>query len=140
MVFLLLFAVVGMSIQAFASDLTGKPLFAWLAALFAAGASLPATAVLVRPLAHVMPQDETSAVGLDSLVGRRAQVTEGRAAVGYPARARVSDRHGHPHYVMVEPHEAGSEVLQGDEVLLVRREGQTFFGMPVAERKLSPMA
>jgi hypothetical protein len=31
-------------------------------------------------------------------------------------------------------------MLQGDEVLLVRREGQTFFGMPVAERKLSPMA
>lgn len=139
-VFLLLFALIGMSVQAFAADLTGTPLYAWLAALIAGGASLPATATLVRPLGRIMPQDETSAVGLDSLVGRRAQVTDGKAEKGSPARARVRDRHGQAHYVMVEPHEDASVIPAGDEVLLVRREGQTFFGVPLAERRLSSMS
>lgn len=138
MVFLLLFTVIGMGIQLFAADLTGAPLYAWLAALFAGGASLPATAVIVRPLGRLLPQDETSAVGLQSLVGRRGHVTDGTARRGSPARTRVRDRYGHAHYVMLEPHEDASEIPQGDEVLIVRRDGQTFFGVPLAERKLAP--
>ena len=139
-VFLLLFTLIGMSIQLFATDLTGSPLYAGLAALFSGGASLPATAVLVRPLGRLLPQDETSAVGLNSLVGRRGTITTGRAARGSPARTKVRDRHGHAHYVMLEPHENASVIHEGDEVLLVRREGQVFFGVPLAERKLAPMS
>ena len=40
---------------------------------------------------------------------------------------------------MVEPHEAGSEIHEGDEVLLVRRENETFYGVPLQERRLAPM-
>ena len=137
-VFLLAFAVIGMGVQAFAADLTGTPLYAWLAALIAGGASLPVTATLVRPVGRLLPQNETSAVGLDSLVGRRGEVTEGRAKKGSPARAKVRDRHGHAHYVMVEPHEDASVIPAGDQVLLVRRDGQVFYGVPLAERKLAP--
>ena len=39
---------------------------------------------------------------------------------------------------MVEPHEAASELHAGDEVLLVRREGESFYATAVAERRLSP--
>ena len=39
---------------------------------------------------------------------------------------------------MVEPHEAASEFHEGDEVLLVRREGNTFYATALAERRLSP--
>ncbi|MBH5322271.1 YqiJ family protein [Aurantiacibacter sediminis] len=138
-VYLLLFAVIGMSIQAFASDLTGTPLFAWLAALIAGGASLPVTATLVRPLGRLLPQDETSAVSLNTLVGKRAVITDGTSEKGSAARARVRDHHGQTHYVMVEPHEDASVIPAGDEVLLVRREGNVFFGVPLAERKLAPM-
>ena len=138
-VFLLLFGIIGMSVQAFAQELTGGPLFAWLAALIAGAVTLPVTATLVRPLGAILPQDETTAVGLDSLVGRRAIITTGYAAAGHAARAKVRDRHGHAHYVMVEPHEAGSRVPEGDELLLVRRDGQIFFGVPLAERKLAPV-
>ncbi len=138
--FLLAFATIGMSIQALATDLTGSPLYRWLAALFAAGAGIPVTAVIARPIGALMPKDETSAVGLDSLVGKRGTVTTGRAAKGSPARTKVYDRHGQAHHVMVEPHEDASEMLEGDEVLLVRREGQTFFAVPLAERKLAPMS
>lgn len=139
MLFLLLFAMVGMSVQEFASSLTGSPLYSWLAAIIAGGAVLPITSVLVRPLAHILPQDETSAVSLASLVGRRGTVTTGRAQRGSPARTKVYDIHGQAHHVMVEPHENASEMLEGDEILLVRREGQTFFGVPLADRKLSAM-
>lgn len=140
MVLLLLFTVIGMGIQLFAADLTGAPLYAGLAALFSGGASLPATAVLGRPLGNLLPQDETTAVGLNSLAGRRGTITTGKAARGSPARTKVRDRFGHAHYVMLEPHEDASVIHQGDEVLLVRREGNVFFGMPLAERKLAPMS
>ena len=138
LVFLLLFTVIGMGLQAFAEELTGAPLYPALAALIAGGASLPLTAGAVRPLGRIMPQDETSAVGLDSLVGRRGTVSTGRALRGSPARTTVRDRHGHAHHVMLEPHEDASEIHEGDEVLVVRRDGQTFFGVPLAERKLAP--
>ena len=138
--FLFLFAALGVSIQSLAESLTGSPLDPWLAAAITLVAALPVTGVVVRPLARIMPQDETTAVETDALVGRRAVITIGRAAAGNPARARVLDRHGMAHHVMVEPHEQGSEMLEGDEMLLVRREGETFFGVALAERKLGPIA
>ena len=140
MVFLLLFTMIGLGIQQFATNLTGAPLYAGLAALFSGGASLPLTSGLVRPLGRLLPQDETSAVGIGSLVGRRGTITTGKAARGSPARTKVRDRFGHAHYVMLEPHEDASVIHQGDEVLLVRREGNMFFGMPLAERKLAPVS
>ena len=137
--FLLAFAGLGVGIQALADSLAGAPLDRWLAAVLAGVAALPATGVLTRPLAYILPGDETSAVGLDSLVGRRARILIGRAAAGHPARAQVHDHFGHAHNVMVEPHEAGSEMLEGDEVLLVRRENETFYCVALQERRLSPV-
>ena len=139
-VYLLAFTTIGMSIQALATDMTGKPLYEWLAAVIAAGAGIPVAAMLARPIGAIMPKDETSAVGLDSLVGRRGTVVTGRASKGSPARTRVLDRHGQAHHVMIEPHEDASEMHEGDEVLLVRREGQTFYAVPLAERRLAPTA
>lgn len=137
--FLLVFAAVGVSGQALADNLTGAPLDRWLAALLAAGASLPLTGALVRPLASILPQDETTAVPLDALVGKRAEVLIGTARSGSPARARVHDRHGHPHLVMVEPHEQGAELAQSEIVLLVRREGELFFAAQLETPRLAPV-
>ena len=137
-VFLFLFAGIGFGIQGLADSLLGAPFDALLAAVLSLIGTLPVTATLVRPLGAIMPKDETSVVGLDSLVGRRGVIATGRATRGSPARAKVRDRHGHAHHVMVEPHEDSSEIHEGDEVLLVRREGQTFYGSPVSERRLSP--
>lgn len=138
--FLFLFAGIGFGIQALADSLLGAPFDPLLAAALSLVATLPVTATLVRPLGAIMPKDETTAVGLDSLLGRRAVIENARAARGYPARAKVRDVHGHVHHVMVEPHEDASEMLEGDEVLLVRREGQTFYGTATSERRLSPTA
>ena len=137
--FLLLFAGLGVSIQALADGLIGSPLHPLLAAAITFSVALPVTGAVARPLARIMPRDETSAVDIDALVGRRAAITIGRASVGNPARARVLDQHGMAHHVMVEPHEPGCEMHQGDEMLLVRRDGEIFYGVALAERRLSPV-
>ena len=136
--FLFLFAGIGLSIQELAQDLTGSPLYSWLAALFAGAAAVPVTGVFARPLGRVMPKDHTTAVSTESLIGRRATITDGVARANSPARAKVKDSHGQTHHVMVEPHEAASEIHAGDEVLLVRREGNQFYATALAERRLSP--
>ena len=138
--FLLIFAGVGVSVQGFAQGMTGAPLDRWLAAIIAAGASLPVTAILVRPLGAIMPKDETTAITTGALVGRRAHITDGVARQGSPARARVRDHHGQTHHVMVEPHDGSAELHAGEEILLVRRERETFFAQAVADRRLSPQA
>lgn len=137
--FLFAFAALGVSGQALADSILGTALNPWLAAGLATIAALPVTGVLVRPLAAIIPKDETTAVGLDSLVGRRAKILNGRAGTGHPARARVRDRFGHPHHVMVEPHDQGSEMLEGDEVLLVRRDNDTFYCIAIQDRALGPV-
>lgn len=136
--FLLMFAGIGLSVQELAESLTGAPLYSWLAVVIAGGAALPVTGVLARPLGAVLPKDHTTAVSTQSLIGRRATITEGIARAGSPARARVRDVHGQAHYVMVEPHEQSSELHSGDEVLLVRREKDQFYATALAERRLSP--
>ena len=137
-VFFALFAGVGMGIQQLADSFTGAPLDRWLAAVLAAGGAFPATAAIARPLGRILPHDETSAVDTGTLLGRRGTITDGVARSGSPARARVKDVHGQDHYVMVEPHEEASELHAGDEVLLVRRDGNQFYATPLAERRLSP--
>ncbi|EDL49657.1 YqiJ family protein [Erythrobacter sp. SD-21] len=136
--FLFLFAGIGLSIQELATSLTGSPLYSWLAALIAGVAALPVTGGFARPLGRILPKDHTTAVSTESLVGRRATISIGVARTGSPARARVKDVHGQTHRVMVEPHEAASELHEGDEVLLVRREGNQFYATALAERRLSP--
>ena len=132
------FAGIGVSIQELATSLTGGPLDLWLASAFALVGALPVTSALVRPLGRILPHDETSAVERDELLGRRARITDGTARRGNPARARVHDRHGMMHHVMVEPHEDAGELRAGEEVLLVRREGDGFFASALEMRQLSP--
>lgn len=135
---LLIFSVSGISLQLVCESLMGTALNPWLAATIAAAASLPITSLLARPLGAILPKDHTTAVTTDSLVGRRAKITDGVARAGSPARARVHDVHGQAHHVMVEPHEVSSELRAGEEVLLVRREDNRFFAAALAERRLSP--
>ena len=73
----------------------------------------------------IMPKDETTAVSQESLIGRIGTVVLGEARAGSAAQVRVKDVYGQQHYVMAEPD--SDEVLkQGDAVLLVSLEGNTF--------------
>lgn len=135
--FLGLFAALGVSVQQLADALLGTPLDRWVAAALAVVAALPVTGMVARPLGRILPHDETTAVSIDMLLGRRGVITDGTARAGSPARARVHDLHGQPHHVMVEPHEASDELAAGAEVLLLRREAEIFFVTGLAHRQLS---
>ncbi|MDP5104200.1 MAG: YqiJ family protein [Erythrobacter sp.] len=126
---LFVFASVGVIGQAVLASMLGAPLSAGWAALAAGGAALPLNSIAMRPLGAVMPKDETTAIGLDELVRRDAEIQIGTARAGSPARAKVIDIHGQAHFVMVEPHDQTQEFTAGDTVLLVRREGPTFYGV-----------
>jgi len=126
---LFVFAVVGVIGQSLLASILGAPLSAGWAALAAGGAALPLNSIAMRPLAAIMPKDETTAIELDDLVRRDAEIQIGTARAGSPARAKVIDVHGQAHFVMVEPHDQTLELNAGDTVLLVRREGQTFYGV-----------
>jgi hypothetical protein len=129
-VLLALFALLGIGLQQFATAWLGGPLSPWLAAPAAFVGALPLTGIGARGLARILPSDETTAVGLGALLGRRAEIVIGEAKRGCPARARVRDVHGQTHYVMVEPTDDDVVLTAGAVALLVRREGELFFGLP----------
>ncbi|MDJ0978329.1 MAG: DUF1449 family protein [Erythrobacter sp.] len=136
MVLLFVFAAIGVSGQQLAIALLGQPLDTAVAAVLAGVAALPVNGALTRPLARLLPQDETSAVSLDTLVRRDAEIQIGTARAGSPARSRVIDVFGHPHFVMVEPHDPNTVLSAGETVLLVRREGETFYAVHYESPKL----
>ena len=93
-------------------------------------AVLPVSLYVVRissiGLSKVIPKDETEAVSEDSFIGRVARITLGTAASGRPAQAKLRDKYGQTHYVMVEPDSADTSFPSGTEVLLVDRAGAVF--------------
>jgi hypothetical protein len=123
---LLLFMLIGYIGQQILAGMTGALLPALLAAPLALAAAIPATAIIARPLGRIMPKDESTAVSIDSLVGRFATIDNGTATPGNPARAKAKDVFGHIHNVMVEPDNAGQQFGPGEKLLLVRREGDVF--------------
>ncbi len=126
---LLIFGTIGLIGQAWIADLFGAPLAPLWAMLGAGAAAVPLNSLAARPLGAIMPRDETTAIDLDDLIRRDAEIQIGTARAGSPARAKVIDIHGQAHFVMVEPSDTDQELRTGDTVLLVRREGQTFYGV-----------
>jgi hypothetical protein len=121
--FLAGYAIFGYALQLVVHGLFGAYLPGWIAALVA----LPPGMVTVRGLgalvAHIIPRDETSAVSELTLIGRVGVITAGHARQGVAAQARVRDRHGRVHYLMVEP-DIDNEVLEeGAQILIVRKIG-----------------
>lgn len=126
MLLLIAFGLTGLLGQELLIALTGHPLTAWIMGPLVALCALPLTGAIARPLGRVIPRDETTAIDVSALVGREARIVIGTASPGNPARARVVDHHGHPHHVMVEPDNEGQRFVEGERVLLVRREGDLF--------------
>lgn len=126
MLLLIVFGLTGLLGQELLISLTGHPLTAWVMAPLAAVVSLPLTGAIARPLGRIVPRDETTAIDVGLLIGREAEIVIGTAIQGSPARGRVVDHHGHPHHVMVEPDNEGQRFVQGERVLLVRRDGELF--------------
>lgn len=84
-------------------------------------AALPVVRVTAAGIARLTPRDETSAVLLETLVGRVAVVLTGTARVHYAAEARVKNEHGRTLYVYVEPDDPQASFGPGESVLLVKQ-------------------
>ncbi|MCG8552135.1 MAG: YqiJ family protein [Desulfobacterales bacterium] len=127
--FLTVFGLTGLIIQSFILEFTGR----LLPGLAASGASLAVSLPLVRMLtgviARIMPKDETEAVSEKSFIGRVAVITLGKAAKGKPAQAKLKDKFGTTHYIMVEPDLEDDTFRQGDPVLIVRQAGAGYTGI-----------
>ncbi|MES2339732.1 MAG: YqiJ family protein [Pseudomonadota bacterium] len=125
-VFLAAFGLIGLVGQQLILGATGALLSPLVAIPTAGVAALPVTSVLARGLGRILPRDFTTAIDIDDLAGSAAVIVTGRATRGSPARARVEDRHGQPHYVMAEPDMPDAMFVEGERILLVRREGDVF--------------
>ena len=125
-IFLALFGGLGIGLQQLMTALTGGPGTNLMMVPLTAIATVPLAGGAARVVARVLPGLETTAIERDELVGRYAEISIGTARVGHPARARVTDVHGQPHQIMVEP-DSDDQVFQaGESVLLVKREGDIF--------------
>jgi hypothetical protein len=128
-VLLMSFGIGGLLLQTLVQGVTGRLLPAWIASSGALLLALPVTRGGARLMSGLIPRDETEAVSEDSFVGRVAVLTLGSARPGYPAQARLTDKYGQTHYVMVEP-QGGAELPAGSEVLILKRQGHLFVAMP----------
>lgn len=124
------FTLAGLAIQQGVTAFTGAPLAWGLASGGALVIGGLANTVAATGLARIMPGFETTVISTDDLLRHRGTILEGTARRGAPARAKVVDEYGQAHFIMVEPHEDGDVMAGGETVLLVRREGQLFFGLP----------
>jgi hypothetical protein len=122
----LCFGLCGLGIQSYARTSTGafwNPAFVSILALVA---TLPLMRVSGSILRKILPSDESEAVSVESFTGQSATVSEGTARRGHPAQARVRDRFGKTHYVLVEPDEDGAVFPAGTPVLLLMRHDHIF--------------
>lgn len=131
------FTLMGLVLQQSAEALLGAPLHWAVASAGALASGLVANAFCSGVVAHFIPEYESTVVDREALLRRRATVLEGTARRGSPARAKVIDQHGQAHYVMVEPHDDGDTVAQGETGLLVRQDGPLFFVLPETNKQLS---
>ena len=125
--FLTAFGLAGLTIQALVHGLTGWLAPGTVAAIPAFFVALPIMHVAADVFARILPQDETSVVSRTAFVGRIGHIVLGTARQGSPAQARLKDRLGRTHYVMVEPDVDGEEFNAGEPVLLVRAAEARFF-------------
>lgn len=127
--FLTSFAVTGYIIQYLLNSMVGFMLPALIAGPIALFVCLPGVRLFAGILGKIMPKDETEAVGTASFIGRTAVITLGTSSRGEPAQGRLKDKFGKSHYVMIEPDLDDHQFNQGEEILLVRQHGATFFAI-----------
>ena len=120
------FAIAGYVLQASVQSISGELLPAWLASIPAFLAGVSTVKGIGSVLAKIMPQDESSAVSEQTLIGRSGVVIQGNARDGMAAQAKVRDSYGRSHYVMVEPDLIEETFDEGSDILLVKKIGARF--------------
>ena len=120
------FGMAGLTLQALVKSQSGAFLPMLLASGAAFGLSIPLLKVSGMILRPLLPRDETEAVAVETLIGSEGEIVVGCARRGRPTQARVRDKWGTPHYVLVEPENDKDEFPAGSKVLLLKRSGHVF--------------
>lgn len=127
--FLTSFGLSGLAIQGVLNTVFGTLFPALLTSIGAVIAGAMLTRWSGLAIARLIPKDETDAVSRESFVGRVATITLGEARQGTPAQAKLRDRFGLVHYVMVEPDDTEEIFSRGDEILIIDRNGSHFIAV-----------
>ncbi len=128
-VFLTAYGLMGLGVQWLAEETYGALLSGWLASIPAMLIAVPTVSICGGLLDRFMPSDETEAVSEKTFIGRIATITLGTAKVGSAAEAKVKDRYGHHHYLMIEPDSTEDDFQTGENILIVKKEGAVFKGI-----------
>lgn len=124
-VFLGVFGASGLIVQNTLHAFTELYLPVWMASMGMLFLCLPLVRMVAAGVYRIMPKDETTAINHEDLIGRVAQIVLGDAKLGAAAEAKVVDRFGQTHYIMVEP-DAEDILVQGSMVLLVSQQASGF--------------
>ncbi|RYG65817.1 DUF1449 family protein [bacterium] len=122
----LCFGLAGIGLQSLLAARGATYLPAGTAALFAFLLSLPLLRLSGLALRPILPRDESEAVSSDSFLGCEAEITIGTARRGQPTEAKLRDKWGKTHYVLVEPEHEAQFFPTGSRVLLLTRREHIF--------------
>lgn len=82
--------------------------------------SMPLVRIISAFMTRIIPKDETTAIHSDDFIGLTAEIILGEARHNYPAQAKLKDRYGQTHYILVEP-ESQTIFKTGQQVILTQR-------------------
>lgn len=119
-IFLTVYSLTGFIIQGIMLHYTSMTFNPWLISPACLFLCMPLVRVATQFITKILPQDETTAIYSDELIGRTAIIVLGHAKINSPAQAKVYDQHGQMHYVMVEP-ELDETFEQGQSVVLTQK-------------------
>lgn len=119
-IFLTTFGLFGLITQGLFFQFTETYFPLWIIAPASLILCMPIVRIVSATIAKVLPQDETTAIHSEELIGLNAEIILGEARLNYPAQAKVKDQHGLTHYIMVEP-ETDLVFTQGQTVLLTQK-------------------
>ncbi|MDC8829322.1 OB-fold-containig protein [Alteromonas gilva] len=77
-------------------------------------------------IARWLPEQPTATLPIEHLVGTVGCITSGVARPRSPAQAKFTDCSGQAHYLLVEPMENNEQFSQGEQVLLLKKQAQSW--------------
>jgi hypothetical protein len=122
------FSIMGFFLQGLAHGV-GISIAVAIAAIAAAGFSLPVIRVTSRGIARIIPRDETYAVDEADFIGHVAEVSIGPLDQGLPGRVRLKDVFGNWHSLVARASPESTPLPVGASVLLVDRDAKSFIAI-----------
>ena len=119
-IFLTVYSLTGLIIQGLMLHFTAMTFSVWLISPACLFLCMPLVRVSAQLISRILPQDETTAIYSEELIGRTAVIVLGNAKMNFPAQAKVYDQYGQSHYIMVEP-ELDETFEQGQSVVLTQK-------------------